>query len=268
MRETLPVVTVDLGEGVRAAFTTSSGGVSTGDHATLNLGLGVGDRALDVLTNRALDAGWGGGPVRFGTQVHGRDVVVAEKVTSPAPGPDPSAGECDGLVSSRGRGVGVLVADCVPVLLADPVAGVVGAVHAGRRGLVAGVVQAALATMVAEGARANRVRAAIGPAICGCCYEVPDLLRAEVADVVPETWGTTTWGTPALDLPAGVAALLRAAGVGSIHRVEACTRTDDRFYSYRRAQATGASTGRFAGVVIAAGRVPGVSFEDSTTRPC
>jgi len=169
VRETLPVVTVDLGEGVRAAFTTSSGGVSTGDHATLNLGLGVGDRAQDVLTNRALVADWVGGPVRFGTQVHGRDVVVVGKVTSPAPGPDPSAGECDGLVSSRGRGVGVLVADCVPVLLADPVAGVVGAVHAGRRGLVAGVVQAALATMVAEGARVNRVRAAIGPAGWSWC---------------------------------------------------------------------------------------------------
>ena len=107
----------------------------------------------------------------------------------------------------------MLVADCVPVLLADPEAGVVAAVHAGRRGLVAGVVEAAVAAMVAQGASVERVRAAIGPAIAGESYEVPAELQDEVASVVPQTRATTSWGTPALDLPAGVAAVLAAAGV-------------------------------------------------------
>jgi YfiH family protein len=143
----------------------------------------------------------------------------------------------------------VVVADCVPVLLADASAGVGAAVHAGRRGLVDGVVQAAVAAMVAAGARPGRVRAAIGPAICGRCYEVPAALRDEVADVVPGVAATTSWGTPALDLPAGVAAVLAAAGVTGVHRTGWCTHTDDRFFSHRRSTRTGEAPGRCAAVV-------------------
>ena len=117
--------------------------------------------------------------------------------------------------------VAVLVADCVPVLLADPEAGVVAAVHAGRRGLVAGVVEAAVAAMVAQGADVGRMRAAIGPAIAGESYEVPAELQDEVVAVVPETRATTSWGTPALDLPAGVAAVLAAAGVEHVTQLGA-----------------------------------------------
>ena len=111
----------------------------------------------------------------------------------------------------------MLVADCVPVLLADPEAGVVAAVHAGRRGLVAGVVEAAVAAMVEQGASVERIRAAIGPAIAGQSYEVPAELQDEVAAVVPQTRATTSWGTPALDLPAGVAAVLRGRGRRARH---------------------------------------------------
>lgn len=255
----LPVVEVDLGEGVRAAFTTRAGGVSTGPHAALNLGLDVSDEVADVLANRELVESWTGGPVVFATQVHGADVAVVE----PSLGSTPtSIGRVDALVSARGVGIGVLVADCVPVLLADPEAGVVGAVHAGRRGLADGVVQATVATMVANGAQPARIRAAIGPAICGACYEVPAELRAEVAGVVPATWGTTAWGTPALDLPAGVAALLARAGVTHVQQLATCTLTDHRFFSHRRAQRDGSTTGRFAGVIRTVGRVPGVSARD------
>jgi len=257
MSVSLPVLEVDLGRGVRAAFTMRAGGVSTGPHAALNLGLNVSDEVGDVLANRALVGRWAGAPVAFATQVHGADVAVVEPWSGPTP---PSIGRFDALVSARGAGIGVLVADCVPVLLADPEAGVVGAVHAGRCGLADGVVQATLTTMIACGARPERVRAAIGPAICGACYEVPAGLRAEVADVVPATWGTTTAGTPALDLPAGVAALLAAAGVVRVQRLAICTLTDDRFFSHRRAQREGITTGRFAGLIRTVGPAPGVSW--------
>jgi polyphenol oxidase len=255
-RTALPVVEVDLGEGVRAAFTTRSGGVSSGAHATLNLGLNVDDDPARVRANRRLVEAWSGGAVQFASQVHGvRVAIVGPELSGVTPD---SVGEVDALVAATGAGVAVLVADCVPVLLADPAVGVVGAVHAGRRGLADGVVQSALAAMVDLGARADRIRAVIGPAICGACYEVPADLRAEVAAVVPASWSTTSWGTPALDLPAGVAATLAAAGVSRVEDLALCTLTDERFYSHR-SQRGGPPTGRFAGVIRTTAQIPGVS---------
>lgn len=249
----LPLVEVDLGPGVRAAFTTRSGGVSRPPWDALNLGFGVDDAPEAVRANRALVETWVGAPVAFATQVHGADVAVVSSA------PDPAVitiGPYDALVSTSAVvGVGVLVADCVPVLLADAGAGLAAAVHAGRRGLADGVVQAAVARLVALGARPDGIRAAIGPAVCGACYEVPADMRDEVAAVVPESASTTSWGTPALDLPAGVAAQLADAGVRHVTHSSACTMEDDRFYSHRRAQRSGTRTGRFAGVV----RVSGVS---------
>ena len=142
-------------------------------------------------------------------QVHG-DVVHV--VDSPPDGPTDEVPVADALVTTR-RGVGLMVrvADCVPVLLADPVAGVVGAVHAGRLGVTLDVVSRAVERMRALGA--EQVRAWIGPHVCGRCYEVPEAMRSEVAAVVPATMSETSWGTPALDLGAGVAAQLAAAGV-------------------------------------------------------
>lgn len=242
------MIEVDLGEGVRAGFTMRAGGVSDGDHAALNLALHVADDDGRVLTNRRLVERWAGGPVAYATQVHGRDVAVVEPWGGPGPAPA-SVGRFDALVSGSGAAVAVMVADCVPVLLADPVAGVVGAVHAGRGGLARGVVQAALAGMVGLGARPERIRAAIGPAICGACYEVPAALRAEVSAVVPAAWAQTSWGTASLDLPAGVTATLADAGVLRIERLGICTLTDERFYSFR-AQRDGRPTGRFVGVIL------------------
>jgi copper oxidase (laccase) domain-containing protein len=103
--------------------------------------------------------------------------------------------------------------------------------------------------MAGRGARPDQVRAAIGPSICGRCYEVPAELQAEVADVVPGVASRTLWGTPALDLPAGVAAVLRGVGVDRVHATGLCTHTDDRFFSHRRSVRTGEPQGRFAGVV-------------------
>jgi polyphenol oxidase len=172
-------------------------------------------------------------------QVHGADVQVVERWTSPTWDP-----HVDALVTAR-RGVALLTraADCVPVLMADPTAGVVGAAHAGRPGVAAGVVPAALQALRELGA--SDVTAWVGPHVCGACYEVPDELRAEVAARVPETYAETSWGTPALDLGAGVTAQLVAAGCAVV-QVGRCTREDHELHSYRR---DGASAGRFAGVV-------------------
>src|SRR5690606_32263396 len=133
----LPVLEVDLGPGVRAFFTTREGGVSAGEHAALNLGLAVEDEPRRVLANHDLLARELGVPVAFGRQVHGADVL---DVTGPPRPGRPTVGTGDALVSVRaGVALGVVVADCVPVLLADGERGVVATVHAGRAGLVAGV---------------------------------------------------------------------------------------------------------------------------------
>lgn len=248
---------VDLGDGVHAFFTTGTGGVSpapwaTSDGGGLNLGLNVSDSAARVAVNRSLVAERLGAPVAFATQVHG-DVVLelggAERTRWAAPRPPASAGEGDALVTAeRGLGLGVLVADCVPVLLADPEARVVAVAHAGRRGVQAGVVHRALDALVARGADPARVRAAVGPAVCGRCYEVPGALRDEVAAVVPETHATTDAGTPGLDLPAGVLAQLAARGVAA-SRVPRCTLEDPSLFSHRRASAADTTTGRQAGII-------------------
>jgi hypothetical protein len=142
----------------------------------------------------------------------------------------------------------VLVADCVPVLLADPSAGVVATAHAGRRGVAAGVVPAAVTAMLDCGARPEAILAWLGPAIDGCCYSVPADMRDEVAAAAPGTveyGGRTSWGDPGLDLRDGVAAQLAALGVPRVIRAGGCTNDDADFFSYRR----DGTTGRFAGLI-------------------
>ncbi|HEU5036004.1 MAG TPA: polyphenol oxidase family protein [Nocardioides sp.] len=170
-------------------------------------------------------------------QVHGTTVHVVHGDRS---GVVP---EADALVTDR-PGVALLAraADCVPVLLVGE-DGAIGAVHAGREGVRRGVVAAAVERLRELGA--TGLRAWVGPHICGRCYEVPAEMRAEVAAVVPATAATTSWGTPSLDLGAGVLAELADAGVAVVE-VGGCTREDEAFHSYRR---DGAAAGRLAGVV-------------------
>ena len=153
----------------------------------------------------------------------------------------------DALVTSTpGLALGVLVADCVPVLLADAAAGVVAAAHAGRRGVAASIVAAVTAHMRARGADPGRTTAWVGPAICGGCYEVPEAMQADVARVVPAAAAVTRAGRPALDLPAAVVDQLNAAGVLDVRRDGRCTAEDPDLFSYRR----DGRTGRTAGVVL------------------
>lgn len=211
--------------------------MSIGRYASANLSGAVGDDPAAVATNRARLDRWAGRPVVIHRQVHGTTVAAAA-------GPVIEA-----------DAVAVLVADCLPVLVADPVAGVVAAVHAGRRGLAAGVLQAAVGALVARGADPAGMIAVVGPGICGRCYEVPAQLRAEVADLVPDTAATTRAGTPALDLPAGAVAVLRSEGVDSVRALRICTAEDARLFSHRGDGGARAATGRFAGAVVATGVV-------------
>ena len=130
-----------------------------------------------------------------------------------------------------------------PVSCADPQARVVAAVHAGRPGMVAGVVPAAVAAMRSAGAR--DLHAWVGPHVCGACYEVPEQMRAEASAVVPEAHAETSWGTPALDIGAGVHAQLVDAGV-SVVDASRCTIEHEDLFSYRR---QGRASGRLAGLV-------------------
>ncbi|HEX4017514.1 MAG TPA: peptidoglycan editing factor PgeF [Frankiaceae bacterium] len=243
-----------LPAGVTGGFTTRAGGVSVSSWLGLNLALHVDDEVPRVLANRdLLRHRFGTGRVSFPNQVHGAGVSVVDE---PRPdrrdtmrgGVEPlGAGGADALVTALpGVPVGVLVADCLPVLLADPVHRVVGAAHAGRRGLAAGVLQATVAAMTGLGADPATTEAVIGPAICGRCYEVPAEMRDEVDAVVAGTATQTRVGTPGLDLPAGAGGVLAALGVAKVINVGICTVEDERFYSYRR----DGVTGRFAGVIV------------------
>ncbi|WP_395402984.1 polyphenol oxidase family protein [Arthrobacter sp. UC242_113] len=237
--------------GVSVAFTDTNAG---------NLALHVGDDAAAVLRRRCrLEDGAGISPRKFQymNQVHGNEVSLviepgtgaesgtgAEGGTAVEPGvPIQPAPTADALVSLGGP-LAVMVADCIPLVLvgAGSSGPVLSAVHAGRPGLFSGVIPAAIEEMRASGAA--DIRAWLGPSVCGNCYEVPAELRDEVAAVLPSAWSTTSWGTPALDLPGAAASQLEALGV-SIEYRGPCTFENDFLFSYRR----DSRCGRFAGLV-------------------
>ncbi|MEV4785138.1 peptidoglycan editing factor PgeF [Streptomyces tuirus] len=231
--------------GAHFGFTDRWGGVSAAPYEELNLGGAVGDDPDAVRTNRDLAAkSLGVEPDRvvWMNQVHGADVAVVD-------GPWGSSTEIppvDAIVTTRrGLALAVLTADCVPVLLADPVAGVAAAAHAGRPGMIAGVVPAALRAMTELGAEPSRIVARTGPTVCGRCYEVPEAMRAEVSAVEPAAYAETSWGTPAVDVGAGVHAQLERLGVRDREQSPVCTLESHDHFSYRRDR----TTGRLAGYV-------------------
>ncbi|HVE64294.1 MAG TPA: peptidoglycan editing factor PgeF [Mycobacteriales bacterium] len=243
---------VDLGPDIIAAFTTRVGGVSSPPYAELNLAFHVGDENAAVVANRARSAGSLGvdaARVTWADQVHGSAVALVSEADagSGALSVRDAIPLTDALVTTEPRcPLAVLVADCVPVLLADAAEGVVAAVHAGRRGLVAGVLDGALRTMGELGARCANVVAVIGPAIGGCCYEVGTDVYAEVATVLPATAATSSGGARSLDLVAGVQAVLASWAVPTARVVGGCTScSPDQWFSYRR----DGVTGRMAAVI-------------------
>jgi YfiH family protein len=225
----------------RRVVTDRRGGRSASPYDSFNLGDHVGDDPADVAANRrrvARELDVPADRLVWMSQVHGSGVAVVE---GPQDGPVP---EADALVTrTSGLVLCVLAADCVPVLLADPVAGVVAAVHAGREGVRRGVVPATLSAMASLGARARHVTALLGPAVCGLCYEVPGEMQADLARTAPAAVVRTRAGTSGLDLRAGIAEILTCAGIPEVVHDPRCTVEDPNLFSHRRDGVTGRQAG-------------------------
>ena len=232
----LDIVRASTLDGVPHGFFGRAGGVSKGVVAGLNCGLGSGDDPAAVETNRRLaaDAVIPGASLASVHQVHSPTAIVAREALPYAERP-----HADALVTDRpGLLLGVVTADCAPVLLADAEAGVVGAAHAGWRGAMAGVTDQAIAAMISLGARIERIAAAVGPCIARASYEVDHAFAERMLADDPGNDRFLADGPgerPHFDLEAYVVARLAAAG---IRRIEASGldtyRLENRFYSYRR----------------------------------
>jgi polyphenol oxidase len=226
-----------VGFRIRRVVTTRAGGRSKPPYESFNLGAGVGDDPAAVAANRerlADELGLARDRLVWMEQVHGRNAEIVE-------GPVPAAVEAtDALVTAEpGLALVALCADCVPVLLADPEAGVVGAAHAGRVGARVGVLPSALAAMTKAGASVDRIEVLLGPAVCGECYEVPAAMQADVEAHLPGSASKTRTGTPGLDLRAGLWRQLADAGVAKIGLDPRCTVEDKTLFSHRREGTTG-----------------------------
>lgn len=212
-------------------FGTRTGGVSTGYTESLNTGYGLGDSDSNVAENRrrfAIACGFDPSRTVWMKQIHSAKVVYTDKVPDEAP-------ECDGLVTDiPGLALCVKTADCAPVLLFDAEARVIGAVHAGWRGTVAGVCAECIRLMVETGAAARRISAAIGPCIRSCCYEIDEPFEEAVrAAVGSELCGRFVKNGRA-DIAGLNAELMRLAGVNDIEILPHCTCCEpDRFFSHR-----------------------------------
>ena len=234
---TIDAIRSALLEPLPHAFLGRRGGVSTGVCAGLNTGWGTEDDRDAIRTNRALAIEAAAPHARLVT-VHQVHSATAIPVT--APYPDDARPHADAMVTDRpGLALGILTADCTPVLFADAAAGVVGAAHAGWKGALAGVTDSTIAAMESLGARRDRIAAAIGPCIARASYEVDrDFVRRfEAADRENERFFTAgRAGHAQFDLEAYVAHRLAAAGLARVEMLGLDTYADeDRFYSYRRA---------------------------------
>ena len=223
--------------GIPHGFLGRRGGVSSGLIAGLNAGLGAGDDDTAVQHNRALAAAAVLPGARLVTvyQVHSSDCV-----TVTAPWPDADRPHADALVTNQpGVLLGVVTADCAPVLLADRAAGVIGAAHAGWKGALGGVTDAAIAAMEALGAQRSRIAAAIGPCIAQASYEVDTAFCHRFCADGAGNARFFAAGQPEhfqFDLEGYVAARLERAEIGAVERLRLDTYADaSRFYSYRRA---------------------------------
>lgn len=228
---------------IRRVTTTRAGGVSAPPFDTFNLGDHVGDDPAAVAANRerlASSIGLPGDHVVWMNQVHGDHVEIVD-------GPrDGAFDDTDALVTATPRlALAVITADCVPVLMSDARAGVIGAAHAGRVGAATGIALRTLEAMVAAGARVEDVSVLLGPAVSGPNYEVPEEMAADVEARLPGSRTTSSRGTPALDLRAGLARQLAEAGVRAIDIDPRCTVEDETLFSHRR----NAPTGRLASLV-------------------
>jgi len=233
----LDIVRAAALDGVLHGFFGRQGGLSTGDVAGLNCGTGSGDDPAVVEANRRLaaDAILPGAPLASVYQIHSPTAVIVTEAAPHAQRP-----QADALVTDRpGLLLGIVTADCAPILLADTEAGVIGAAHAGWRGAMAGVTDQAIAAMLSLGARVEHISAAVGPCLARASFEVghdfPEPLLADDPDN-ERFFNEGPNGRPRFDLEAYVVARLAAAGVRRIEAAGLDTYAlEDRYYSYRRA---------------------------------
>lgn len=224
---------------MRHGFFCRTGGVSEGLYTSLNCGYGSGDKAENVTENRRramAEIDLEGGRLVTAYQVHSPDVVEVKSVWAREDSP-----QADAMVTrERGLALGILTADCVPVLFADAQAGVVGAAHAGWKGAFSGILEATIAEMEKRGAQRNRIAAAVGPCISFDAYEVGPEFHGNFMDADP---GNAEWFQPSardghfmFDLPGYVEARLHKADLASVAVTGHCTYQEEkRFFSYRRA---------------------------------
>jgi hypothetical protein len=232
-------------------FPERSGGVSTGARASLNLGVSWGDDRALVEANRqrlADHAGYDPAAVQMARHVHGTDVwTIGQPLADDA--------TFDGLVCDRpGAVLAAFAADCIPILFAEPAARVCGAAHAGWRGTVAGIARNMVAAMQALGARADRIRVALGPSIGPCCFEVGPEVVAAFRDALGDVPGLIVAGPHKdhIDLRVASRVILERAGVAPDHIDDRppCTRCEpERFFSYRRDGRAGGIHMSFIGLV-------------------
>ncbi len=220
-------------------FLGRRGGVSIGVLAGLNGGTGSSDDRIAIAENRrrAVGAVLPGAELATVHQVHSPDAVIVERAW-----PQDARPHADAMATNRaGLLLGILTADCAPVLLADVVAGVVGAAHAGWRGVLSGVTDAVVDAMESLGARRERIAAAVGPCIAQPSYEVDDAFRASFIDAdAGNARFFVTGDKPHFDLEAYAVHRLLAAGVGEVEAMHLDTYADPkRFFSYRRATHAG-----------------------------
>lgn len=218
---------------VDTLFTNRIGGASHEPYSSNNLALHVGDDPKAVSKNRQLVAALVG-PSEYMNQSHGNTVAVVEGISHHEP-------NADALVTTEtGIALGVLVADCVPLLLWDEIEHVVAAVHVGRRGLLNGIALKTVDVMNSLGA--ERIQGILGPSICGKCYEVGADIYEEVGSAIPAARAVTSKGTLSLDLPAALSRELSHVGV-KMSRSPICTVENPNFFSYRRDGVTGRQAG-------------------------
>lgn len=227
--------------GTRHGFLGRRGGVSIGVHSGLNVGLGSNDDPAAIAENRrrAVAAVAPGAGLVTVYQVHGADVITVTSAHA-----DKARPHADAMISDRpGLALGILTADCAPILLADAQAGVIGAAHAGWKGALAGVAEATVEAMERLGADRTRIAAAIGPRIAQASYEVDTAFHARFVASDPAHDRFFAAGAPGhhlFDLGGFVASRLAAAGVTRVDALELDTYADaKRFYSYRRATHAG-----------------------------
>ncbi len=236
MAQPQPIQTKALSrlDGIAHGFFTREGGSSTGLYESLNAGLGSGDDRAVVEANRsAITATLGTARLASAYQIHSATVVRAEEIDAELP-------QADGIVCAEpGLAIGVVTADCGPVLFADSQAKIIGACHAGWKGALGGVLENTLAAMETAGAERSRITAVLGPTIQVSAYEVgldfplPFLERDESAARFFSS--AKREGHAMFDLPAYIVWRLEEAGIAAAHSTGHCTYEDEkRFFSYRR----------------------------------